>query len=130
MKDKNELDKLSYEKVQKYRVKLISVGKITEELNQYLKEMEFYIELRFKRIYVHYKKWKKQAKEGSKNEWDKFDVEGCKNLVSIGNAEFFHHLHLASDIQKIGNFQYIKGIKYKIPKKYGKKFKNFQINKK
>jgi len=120
---KDKLDTLSEEQVKSYRVKLITdsphteVNDINSPVRKYFLELELYMDIRFKKtIMDRYKRWMKTYKEDPENNPD------LKLITSIldnpKGKENMYYLHIASEMEKVKEFQYILGVKVKIPKKY------------
>ncbi len=118
-KTKEELDLMSKEEVKNHRYKLLSSGDFNNAKNQvqYLHELEYYQEVRFKEdFYAMHDRWIKKYNENPK------DNPELNLIVSIsskgGGKDQLYYMTIVSQQQKIGKAEFIKGVEIEIPNEY------------
>ncbi len=114
-KTKEQLDIMSEEEVQEFRRDFLRNGNYSNSPDQikYVNEIEFYQSIRFKESYYDmHKRWRSKFRK---------DPELNKDLSLIvnitrkkGGTDMLYFLHIKTQLDKIIEFKYIKGIK--IPK--------------
>ena len=125
---KEELDLMSETEIDDYRYNFITKNSnIFKDpiINKYLRELELYMEVRFKdEKFKMFDKWCKRSheneKKGIKDDALDFNV---KMLEKEDGYNLMYYLSLAAHIQKAGELEYIKGIDLEFPEKYKDMFK-------
>lgn len=111
MKNKLELDALSKQEFMDYRYKFLgnTLCKDFNDKNQYILELEFYKDVRFKEdMYDRYDRWIANKKDPE----TKFLAE---ILEEPNGKDSMYYLHLTSELKRIKSFIYIIGIDFNIP---------------
>lgn len=115
-----ELDKFSLEVIKIFRYNILTTYQQTEIELQYLKELDFYMAVRFKQDELdRFNRWKREVEEADKIGNKDIDI-GAKRLITDIGFEQTYFLGLVHDIHEIGEFKYIKNIPYDIPEQYMK----------
>ena len=115
----DDLEKMSRLEIDNHRFEYISHGlfKNNDSNRQYLFEIELYKEIRFKQdTYDRFDRWIKQYKSNPK---ENIVLSLIVKITSKDDGkDLLYFAGIQSQLKKIKEFKFIKGIKIEIPDKY------------
>lgn len=114
-----DFDKMSKSEVQDHRDDILGNCDFKDKDNrQYIDEVNLYIHVRFKQdVYDGYERWVKRYQADPTNNRDLKLIVGILTEPERDGADTMYYMHTMHELQKIGEFRFIK-INIEVPDKY------------
>lgn len=109
-KTKAQLDNMTREGIGKYRTAYLSQHNAPEKVvRRYMKELELYMEIRFKdEVFARYKRWEKNEKDKSIAKIDRDALKLVNQMIKkFGGPKEYYKLTIENNKKELGEMQYI-----------------------
>lgn len=111
-KTKEDLDILTHQEIDKYRNSILSNPNFTPEYRQYIKELEYYTNIRFKdSVFDMFKRWEVESERENTDALTKSGLELIASITKKPNGkQAMYDLTIKTLLDEIKEFKFIKNI--------------------